>query len=265
MAVWRRAAVVLSLLGPLMTVGCQQAAEQPVVRPLAQPVPPLADSGVAEGVMSGFVTAMPWPTFTPVPAPRADLLPVVAPIVAATPLPTVAVSAPPTATPFPTPVATTTPAVLPTVDVSSLSPARFLATPTPLPFQLSITGTDVRVARQTVFMSQYLEGPDFWPTPAAVFYARTARFIGWRVLLDFTDAPDDFTMTGLMRWLNISNGEHVIHQEPYTIEPGRDLIFMMGQPVPGFWAPGRYRVELWDNRDRVAVYYDFEVRSGVTR
>ena len=90
MAVWSRVAVVLSLLGLLMAVGCQQAAERPVVRPLAQSVPPLADSGVAEGVMSAFVTATPWPTFTPVPAPRADLLPAVAPIVAATPLPAVA-------------------------------------------------------------------------------------------------------------------------------------------------------------------------------
>lgn len=261
MAVWRPAAAVLLLLGLLMAVGCQQDAEQPGAQQLAQAPPPLADSGVADGVMFGFVTATPWPTFTPAPAPRADLLPVVAPVAATTRQP--AVSAPPTATALPTPVATTTPAVLPTVDVSSLDPAGFLATPTPLPFQIEIPGTDVRVGRQTVFMSQYLEGPDFWPTPAAVFYARTARFIGWRVLLDFSDAPDDFTMTGLMRWLNVSSGEHVIHQEPYTIERGGDLIFMMGQPVPGFWAPGRYRVELWDNRDRVAVYYDFEVRSGV--
>ena len=90
MTVWSRAAVVLSLLVLLMAVGCQQAAERPVVRPLAQSVPPLADSGAAEGVMSGFATATPWPTFTPVPAPRTDLLPAVAPIVAATPLPAVA-------------------------------------------------------------------------------------------------------------------------------------------------------------------------------
>lgn len=214
-----------------------------------------------------FATATPFPTFTPEPTRRPA------------PLPSGVVVGLPTAVPTPTPVPTSmlpeestptlmptaTPRILPTVDIRALDVGSFTATPTPAAYQLVIPDTDVKVARQTVFMSHYPEMPDFWPTPSNVFYTRTARFIGWRVELDYTDVGEDFEMTGLMRWLNVSTGEHVIYQEPYTISKDVNPVFLMGQAVPGFWSPGRYRLELWDNRDRVAVYYDFEVRSGVTR
>lgn len=255
----RPVAVGLALLC-LGALGCQTVVESPAPAepaPVTRIVVPVATAAPP----SSFATATPWPTFTPMPTWE----PVVLPTGVAVVFPPEEPAMTPSPAEFPTLAPTPTVAVLPTVDATGLDTEEFVATPTPEPFQLRIPDTDVKVVRQTVFMSHYPEGPDFWPPPSSVFYARTARFIGWRVMLDYADAPDGFEMQGLMRWLNVSTGEHVIYQEPYQMVKGQDLIFMMGKPVPGFWTPGRYRLELWDNRDRVAVYYDFQVRSGVTQ
>ena len=254
----RPVAVGVALLC-MLVLGCRQVGERPA------PVAPAPSTRIVVPVATAaapasFATATPWPTFTPMPTWEPVVLPTGVAVVSP---PESTVTSSPAATPTVGP--TPTVAVLPTVDASQLDTESFVATPTPEPFQLRIPDTDVAVVRQTVFMSHYPEGPDFWPPPSSVFYARTARFIGWRVMLDYSDTPDDFKMVGLMRWLNVSTGEHVIHQEPYTMAKGQDLIFMMGKRVPGFWTPGRYRLDLWDNRDRVAVYYDFQVRSGVTQ
>ena len=271
----RRVGMALMLPG-LVALGCAGGVGMADGGSTPPPVwsPPVTVAPVTVPVatrpaFTAFATATPFPTFTPEPtrgpAPLPSGVVVSLPTPQQTPTP---ISTPATgmgSTPLPGPKPTATPRVLPTVDVTALDVGSFTATPTPAAYQLVIPDTDVRVARQTVFMSHYPKMPDFWPTPSNVFYARTARFIGWRVELDYTDVDDDFEMTGLMRWLNVSAGEHVIYQEPYTISKGLNLEFLMGQPVPGFWSPGRYRLELWDNRDRVAVYYDFEVRSGVTQ
>lgn len=163
--------------------------------------------------------------------------------------------------------------LLPTVspgDVRLLGIASAVqATPTPVYHQVSIPGTDVKLRRQTVFMSQVGTVPPGWPVTENVFYERTARHIGWLVDLDYTAENAEFEMRGLMRWLNVTGGtEHVIYQQEYVMDAdsaGSTLFFMLGKDVPGFWYAGDYRLELWDNRDRLAVYYEFKVKSGVLR
>ena len=179
--------------------------------------------------------------------------------------------------PAPTPTAKPTRAfgneLLPTVspgDVRLLGIASAVqATPTPVYHQVSIPGTDVKLRRQTVFMSQVGTVPPGWPVTENVFYERTARHIGWLVDLDYTAEDPEFEMRGLMRWLNVTGGtEHVIYQQEYVMDAdsaGNALFFMLGKDVPGFWYAGDYRLELWDNRDRLAVYYEFKVKSGVLR
>ena len=174
-------------------------------------------------------------------------------------------TAAPSPTPPPSPLATVGPTDERLIGLSSA----VLATPTPLPFQVRVPGTDVRLRRQAVFMSQVTQVPGFWPVSENVFYERTARHIGWMVDLDYTHEDSDFEMTGLMRWLNVTGGaEHVIFQQEYTLDAdaaGNALFFMMGNDAPGFWNAGDYRLELWDNRDRLAVFYEFTVKSGVVR
>ena len=143
-----------------------------------------------------------------------------------------------------------------------------LATPTRPPLQLMVPGTDVRIVRQTMFMSVVARLPEFLPKSQTEFYTRTARFIGWFVVLDYSVVGESFEMEGMLRWLNMSTGkEHVIFQRPFVMRAadGNTLFFMTGRGEPGFWTPGKYRAELWDNRDRVIVRYDFEVRSGSVR
>ena len=144
-----------------------------------------------------------------------------------------------------------------------------MSTPTPQSYQIRVPDTDVLVHRQTLFMSQLPRPPDFWPAAESVFYERTARYIGWMVDLNYSEADPEFELRGLMRWLSVTGGlEHVIYQEEYAMDadhPGHVLFFMMGNDQPGFWNPGDYRVELWDNRDRVAVRFDFTVKSGLVR
>ena len=270
-----RVITALTLALPMLAAlscggGVGMADAGPAATPAWSPpvtVAPVTVPVVTRPAVVTFATATPFPTFTPEPTRQPAPLPsgVVVALPTAAPMPTPVPTAALPAGGTPAPMPTATPRILPTVDVQALDVGSFTATPTPAAYQLVIPDTDVKVARQTVFMSHYAEMPDFWPTPGNVFYTRTARFIGWRVELDYTDVGDDFEMTGLMRWLNVSTGEHVIYQEPYTVSKGVNPVFLMGQAVPGFWSPGRYRLELWDNRDRVAVYYDFEVRSGVTQ
>ena len=211
---------------------------------------------VAEiGTVVPYVTLTPWPTFTPVPtATRPYVRPT---------LP----QAQSRDAPEPTPEPTLTPALLPTVvpvDVRVNAPD-ILATPTRAPLQLVIPDTDIGINRQTLFVSQVARPPEFWPKSQTEFYTRTARYIGWFVNLDYSWVDPDFKMDGTLRWLNVTTGgEHVIFQRPFVIDAslGDTLFFMTGKDEPGFWSPGRYRVELWDNRDRVIVRYDFSVLSG---
>ena len=212
-----------------------------------------------------YATLTPWPTFTPLPTPSSVL-----------PTPTLPqASARAAATEAATPAPIPTPTPLPTValaEVNVVAPD-LLATPTPTPLQLVIPDTDVVISRQTLFMSQVGQPPDFWPRSQTEFYTRTARYIGWFIELDYSNADPGFRMAGLLRWLNVTTGrEHVIFQRPYVMDAaqvlegnqGETLFFMMGKDVPGFWTPGIYRVELWDNRDRVVARYRFSVLSGVT-
>ena len=188
------------------------------------------------------------------------------------PPPTVAFLATPTPTPVPPTPTPELPVALPTVsavDARLLGMADdALATPTPAPYLGKVAGTDIVVRRQTVFLSQVSRPPDFWPNSENVFYQRTARHIGWMIDLDYSAEDPDFEMTGLVRWLNVTSGEHVIYQQPYVMDAdheGNALLFMLGKDAPGFWHAGRYRLELWDNRDRVVAHYDFTVKLGVAR
>ena len=248
--------VVGVLLLLVLACGGPSADPPPTLHPLATvvPVAPVATP-------SGFQTATPWPTFTPLPPDRSrfditipPILPTDAPRPEATPL-----MVAPSALPSPTPSGP-----LPSPDVSGLQPDRYLATPTRPFVQYEVPGLDMTVRRQTVFMTHYPEPPSFFPTPASIFYTRTARFIGWWVDFDYDDVDPDFEMEGVMRLVKLTNGELVMHQEPYRLTHGRGLFLMLGDEVPGtLWFPGFYRFEAWDNRDRVMVHYDFEVRSGV--
>ena len=204
-----------------------------------------------------YRTATPWPTFTPEPTPFRYFeisVPTAVPLSTPIPLPTAVIEVRPT----PTRVATLPQPEYDRVDVTSI-----LATPTLPIIQYQVPDLDLKLERQTVFMSHYAEPPDFFPPPARIFYTRTARYIGWWVDFDYAEVPADFEMSGLLRVLNVTNGELVMHQEPYQIGHGDGLFLMLGDAVPGkVWFPGLYRFEAWDNRDRVMVYYDFELRSG---
>ena len=240
--------------------GCAAAASPEVQRPAALATAVVVVPVAPVGTVAPYSSPTPWPTFTPLPT---------ATVAKPTPtLPPASVSSTPTAEPAgtttPSPTATPLPTVA-AVDVNAVVPD-LLATPTPQPLQLAVPDTDVKINRQTLFMSQAAEAPKFWPRSQTVLYTRTARFVGWMIDLDYSAVEPDFKMEGMLRWLNLSSGsEHVIFQRPYVMDPstGSVLFFMTGREEPGFWHPGSYRVELWDNRDRVVVRYDFNVLSGV--
>ena len=218
-------------------------------------------AGVLEEDDAATVEFEPAPTFEAAPAFEASVggEPLVVPTVAA-----LSDAAPDVATPSPAPAG----ALLPTIgpgDVRLLGlPSAAQATPTPVFHQVRIPGTDVNLRRQTLFMSQVSRVPAGWPSTENVFYERTARHIGWMVDLDYASEEPEFEMRGLMRWLNVTGGsEHVIYQEEYVMDAdsaGNALFFMLGKDLPGFWYAGDYRLELWDNRDRLAVYQEFKVK-----
>ena len=214
---------------------------------------------VAEiGTVVPYVTLTPWPTFTPIPTATRPYVRPTLPQAQSRDL--LELTPEPTLTPSPT---VPLPTVVP-VDVRAIAPD-ILATPTRAPFQLLVPDTDIAINRQTLFVSQVSRPPEFWPKSQTEFYTRTARYIGWFVNLDYSWVDPDFKMDGTLRWLNVTTGgEHVIFQRPFVIDAslGDTLFFMTGKSEPGFWSPGRYRVELWDNRDRVIVRYDFSVLSG---
>ena len=100
------------------------------------------------------------------------------------------------------------------------------------------------------------------PEPTKVI-GRNTRFVMWIVWFDTSEAPDVFQMPGVLRWLDMTNrGEPLLmFQKAVKIqknEPG--FLEGLGQELPGFWKPGFYRVELWDDRNQVIVSWDFEVR-----
>ena len=246
--------VMFLLMSSVMS--CSSAAGPP---PTLSPLPDLVPVQPAS-TRAPFHTATPWPTFTPVPADPdrfritvPTLLPTDAPRPAPTPL-----MDPVTAIPTPTVWR-----VLPTPDPQSFDFGSLVATPVRPAIQRDVPGLDLVVSRQTVFMSHYAEPPSFFPRPSTVFYTRTARYIGWWVEFDYSDVDPDFELHGTMRILNLNNGELVMHHEPVVLRHGHGLFLMLGDSVPGrLWFPGKYRFEAWDNRDRVMVHYDFEVRSG---
>ena len=135
--------------------------------------------------------------------------------------------------------------------------------PTRRPFGL-IQGTKVLVEDQTMFMLRTSRMPDFWPDGRSIFFARTARHLVWwvRFDLDVVEKRKGVHLSGLMRWLRLTDdGEVVISQAPYELRDNQSLlVFYQGGSVPGYWRPGKYRVELWDHLDRPFIQWDFEVR-----
>lgn len=251
--------VVIPVIALVLWAACSPV--DPPPEPLPTRIALEAMVPVGARVTPEFATATPWPTFTPLPTATpsyTSILPMLEfpPRMSAQPTP---VARPPTPTPAPT-----LSGPLPTPVIESFNLASALATPTPALVQRNVHGLDLTLARQSVFMSHVERPPDLFPSPRTVFYTRTARYIGWWVDFDYTASSDDFEMAGLLRLLNVTTGELVMYQEPFVLQHGHGLFIMLGDSVPGrLWFPGRYRFEAWDNRDRVMVHYDFEVRSGL--
>ena len=252
--------VALLLIPFLFALSCGAAGSvAPVPLSTRETLAPVVP--IAPAVTPPFATATPWPTFTPHPTPTWSYdfsVPTLAPPGFIGPRPT-PVQVAPTPTPAPTPSGP-----LPTVSLDGFDVSGVLATPTPAYVQRRLPGLDVTLRRQTVFMSHLAQEPALFPAPRTVFYTRTARYIGWWVDFEYSNVDPAFEMTGLMRLLNVTSGELVMYQESFVLTHGRGLFLMLGDSVPGrLWFPGHYRFEAWDNRDRVMVHYDFEVRSGL--
>ena len=233
----------------------------------------VSDEAVAEEpveyrlVYSRDETPTPWPTFTPFPTD--------------TPEPTLT----PTAVPLFKPtaelprVATPTPVLPPTVGPTVLAAVATIVAsePTPTPVVLPtlvgrVWGTDVFVKGHSLFPMQTSRLPEsliernFEPLPESrKVIPKTARYVVWLVLFDVEDAPDGFRMEGVMRWLDLKYGPsvepHVLFQKKWSVDRDRWAYMTgLGQELPGLWTRGKYRVELWDDRDQVLLSWDFEVK-----
>ena len=219
-------------------------------------VPPAGLAPNERPLYTASPTATPWPAFTPV---------VVAPVA-------------PTSTPWPT----FTPE--PTDDSSVRSVAISLlgsgdrpvgggsavdAVPTATPVQ-EFSPVDAPVVRQTFFPLQSVQLPDSiaenrlenLPEPV-----RTVRvgvpFLIWGVWFDFREAPEDFEMEAMVRWVTVGGtmGDLVVHQS--QVELSRNVPFFysgLGDPHGRVWKPGSHRVELVSQRGNRLVSWSFEVR-----
>ena len=206
-----------------------------------------------------FPTATAWPTFTPGPT----VTPRITPLPTATAVPTPVQPLPRVALPTDTPMPVATVAAMmgkPTPTVSVL----------PTPYG-RVWGTDVYLERQSLYASQFGGVADYivsggfknLPEPMTEM-ARTTRYVMWIVVFDVDDAPEGFEMRGVERWLDVTHGADdplVMFQREYRVAKDRWVVSSgLGDDLPGFWQPGEYRVELWDDRDEVLVSWQFKVR-----
>ncbi len=145
------------------------------------------------------------------------------------------------------------------------------ATPVVLPTRYGrVWGTDVYLKRQSLFASQvpgvpdYVVSGNFENLPEAMTeMARTTRYVMWIVVFDVDDAPEQFHMRGVERWLDLTvnpDDPLVMFQREYEIGKNQWVVSSgLGDTLPGVWQPGKYRVELWDDHDEVLVSWQFEV------
>ena len=212
-------------------------------------------------------TATPWPTFTPMPT-----------------VPAAAV-----ATLVPTMVPTVTPELPRVIEVvlgedgggvdlgngaeEIVAPVSVTVVPSPTPYG-KIWSADVFFKCQSLFVSQVgavpdsLKGDDLTcgdlPAIQEVF-SRTSPFLNWAVIFDLSDAPADFVMRGEIRWWDLNHPTQdvlMIHGNVEIVAHGLGFYFYegMGRSGGGFWRPGKYRVELVDDRFERVVSWDFLVK-----
>ena len=207
-----------------------------------------------------FPTATPWPTFTPSPTVTPTITP--EPTATATPEPTAGLPRVlrPTATPVPAE------AVVPE---ATLEPTATMA-PVPTPYA-RVWGTDVHLERRTLYGSaigripDYMIEEDFKTLPDVQSeMPETTRYVMWLAVFDVEDAPEDFEMTGVERWLDVTwsrDDPLVIYQRHYTISKDSWVVNSgLGDDLPGAWQSGEYVIELWDDRDEVLARWEFSIR-----
>lgn len=249
------------LLAVCAAAACGGGDEMPPWRPVSD------DGGViARFPAVNWPTATFWPTFTPQPTPTATLA--VRPAVP-TAAPTVLL---PTASPTPTPTwiaPTATPALSGTRAPAPTMVPTATAHPTPTRYG-QLAGGPAHLSRHTVLAFRNLSAAEAyfgsgdvtrWASPDGRF-SRNARYLVWAVAFDVTEAADDFLVEGTARWLDLDRAldNKVIYQENFVVSKEQPGFFSgLGEDVPGFWRPGRYRVEWWDDRDVAVIGWDFEV------
>ena len=249
---FRHAVLLLIFLPVLLLPGCGGAGpEPPVGSPEGGGPPP----GGAAGSYSQPSTATPWPTFTPVPT----LTPVPAPAPTQTPLPT--------ATLWPIRPSGLAGLTLPPGDVA-LTPGAPGVPPTPygkLPDAWVFLDKQALTAFWGGPLPEYLQARQWDRLPAPVELVSTdTRYMLWVVVFDFRQAEPDYEMRGYVRWLNLLPDADplVMFESPMTVSSASPFFFHgLGGDEPGLWSPGLYRVEFLDDRHRVVVDADFEVRS----
>ena len=258
---------VAALVAALLLLGCQVASAAETAGSLES-----EDGGPPVVVTREYApppTGTPYPTFTPAPT----AVPVEAPESAPSPAVRAGVPGAGESEDHVNVVLSSDPSKMPAGETPVIgsngdaaagpAPGASPVAPTRRPFGL-IEGTKVLVEDQTMFMLRTSRMPDFWPDGRSIFFARTARHLVWwvRFDLDGVEKRAGVHLSGLMRWLRLTDdGEVVISQSPYELRDQDSLlVFYQGGSVPGYWRPGKYRVELWDHLDRPFIQWDFEVR-----
>ena len=237
---WRSWALLLLVLLLLaVAVACRG--------PAADPAPFSAGTSVnspTDPTPTVFVTATPWPTFTP-PPPRADVAPPVAANLA---------------------------------DARSQARGRalpaLLVPPPPETCAEGAVGASGAVLVDTAFFPMRSFGfPAYDPGRRQVFYAAgDLRWLVWRLTFRLSPAtasdPDDAAAQPFYRWGRIvaDGGVTTLAVKPGDVlEPvfgkARTQIVQegLGADTPGFWQAGRYFAEAW-TADCVIARHFFEIR-----
>ena len=142
-----------------------------------------------------------------------------------------------------------------------------------LPFDSDDDGVDdgwVEFIHQSLFPLQIPRVPETLttgnpfdlPEPYSVI-SSSARYIFWTVMYDVRNAPEGWSFTGTVRWINQSPGlrAFLMFEAPVTLSRDTFQVFEgIGQSLPGFWSPGSYRVDFVDENLEEVVSWEFDVR-----
>lgn len=142
-------------------------------------------------------------------------------------------------------------------------------TPGPTPYGQLYRG-GVRLVTQSFFPLQSTELPDYLKEkrfellpPPAEFVLSSVPFLMWGVSFDVSAAEEDFSMDGLIRWVQRSGplGDAVMYENSVSISKEEPFFYTgLGDESGQLWKTGFYRVEFLDDRGRRAVSWEFEVR-----